>query len=85
MIRRAYILADDVIDRSCLPSELTGEEGPRGPTVQLRVGMTLEEADRELTLATLDQLEGNKTQTAKMLGISVKTLYNHLKKYGVME
>ena len=47
----------------------------------LRVGTTLAEADRLLTLATLEHLNRHKEKTAATLGISLKTLYNRLKEY----
>jgi DNA-binding NtrC family response regulator len=51
------------------------------PSVTLRVGTTLAEADRLLTLATLEHLGRHKEKTAATLGISLKTLYNRLKEY----
>ena len=50
-------------------------------TVQLPVGTTVAEAQRRLTLATLDACEGNKRVAAELLGISLKTLYNKLAVY----
>lgn len=41
----------------------------------------LREMERQLILARLDLLDGNKPATAKSLGISLKTLYNKLRKY----
>lgn len=50
----------------------------------LKVGTTLEEADRQLILTTLEQCDNNRTLAAQKLGISVKTLYNRLQKYEAM-
>lgn len=49
--------------------------------LSVEVGTTLDEAEKLLILKTLDENEGNKTETAKVLGISVKTLYNRLNSY----
>ena len=52
---------------------------PRRPaSVTLTPGMTVDEAEQKLILATLDAAGGNKTRAAEMLGISLKTLHNKL-------
>jgi DNA-binding NtrC family response regulator len=81
VLERAYILADSVILPDDLPGEITGAEEARGPSVHVRVGASLEEVEKRVILATLDQLEGDKKSAADMLGISLKTLYNRLKVY----
>jgi DNA-binding NtrC family response regulator len=43
--------------------------------------MTTAEAERRLILATLRHFAGSMPQTAKTLGISLKTLYNRLREY----
>ena len=48
--------------------------------VACAIGMSLEDAENRLIRATLDSVNGNKRQAAQMLGISVKTLYNRLKR-----
>jgi DNA-binding NtrC family response regulator len=45
------------------------------------VGMTLEEATRSLMLRTLEATHFNKTRTARILGVSPKTVYNKLKEW----
>jgi DNA-binding NtrC family response regulator len=45
-------------------------------------GVSLEDVERNLIFATLERFEGNKRLTAESLGVSLKTLYNKLKRYG---
>ncbi|NLD55859.1 MAG: sigma-54-dependent Fis family transcriptional regulator [Burkholderiaceae bacterium] len=52
------------------------------PLVQVRVGSTIADAERDLIIATLAYCDGAKERTADMLGISLKTLYNRLRAYG---
>ena len=49
--------------------------------LQMKVGSSIADVERRLILATLDACEGNKDQAAKILGISLKTLYNRLNSY----
>ena len=44
-------------------------------------GVPLQQIEKAAILNTLAQNDGNKTDTAEQLGISVKTLYNKLEKY----
>jgi DNA-binding NtrC family response regulator len=58
---------------------ITGSTG-RSPLV-LQVGTTVNEAERQLILRTLESTGGNKTKAAEVLSISLKTLHNKLKEY----
>ncbi len=49
---------------------------------ELRVGMSLEELERELVQHTLVHTGGNKKEAARILGLSEKTIYNWLKDAG---
>lgn len=48
----------------------------------MSAGKTIEEVEKALIYATLEEVDGNKTTAADMLGISTKTLYNRLHAYG---
>jgi DNA-binding NtrC family response regulator len=83
VIERAVILAKgDFIEAKHLPplaadrrsSPSSGGSGD----VMLTPGMTVDEAEQKLIVATLDAAGGNKTRAAEMLGISLKTLHNKL-------
>jgi DNA-binding NtrC family response regulator len=50
--------------------------------VPVRVGSTVDEAERLLILRTLEATGQNKTRAAEILGVSLKTLHNKLKAYG---
>jgi DNA-binding NtrC family response regulator len=50
--------------------------------IHLGVGTTVDEAERQLILMTLESTHNNKTRAAEILGISLKTLHNKLKEYG---
>ena len=53
------------------------QEEPEGPSATIR------ELEKEQILHTLDKFHGNRKQTARELGISERTLYRKLEKYGV--
>jgi Nif-specific regulatory protein len=54
--------------------------------LELDVGeINIHDLEKTHILATLDHLGGNKTRAAKSLGITVKTLYNKLHSYGMIE
>ncbi|TWH59431.1 two component Fis family sigma54 specific transcriptional regulator [Desulfitobacterium sp. LBE] len=46
---------------------------------------SLDDVERAYILSTLKKAKGNKTQTAHILGISVRNLYRKLQSYGVSE
>jgi two-component system response regulator AtoC len=81
---RMYLLSDgNVITAahvSQLLSLLAHSAGNR--TSQPAAGASLEDVERNLIFATLERFEGNKRLTAESLGVSLKTLYNKLKRYG---
>ncbi len=56
-------------------------EAAKTPSLGL-VGRTVAEVERELILDTLGHCLGNRTQAARILGISIRTLRNKLKEYG---
>lgn len=82
VVHRAWILADDELD-------LAAAVGPSRPLVApvaadcitFPLGSKLADAEQRLIFATLGYCGGNKTQTAEVLGVSLKTLYNRLNEY----
>ncbi len=53
--------------------------------VQVTVGTTVDQAEKQLILRTLESTRNNKTRAAEILGISSKTLQNKLKEYASTE
>jgi DNA-binding NtrC family response regulator len=54
-------------------------------SVRVAIGTTVEEAEKNLILRTLEHTRNNKTRAAEILGISLKTLHNKLKEYGAKD
>ncbi len=85
VIMRAVITAPgEVLSRELLNSEVQNASTARDGVV-LEVGVTLEEAEKELIARTLAQVEGNKGEAARLLGISRKGIYNKIKKYNLAD
>ncbi|SNS35679.1 sigma54 specific transcriptional regulator, Fis family [Noviherbaspirillum humi] len=85
VVHRAYILSGDELDIEDCVSELAAKK----PTVHegylnFFVGTPLADAQKEIILATLKHYSGNKRLAADALGISLKTLYNRLKEYQIV-
>jgi len=87
VMERAFIVSSDRITVHDLPLDsLPTATAPTNASehageIQLSVGTTIREAERRLILSTLEKLGGNKHHAAKLLGISVKTLYSRLSVY----
>jgi two-component system, NtrC family, response regulator HydG len=86
VVHRGFILADEEITTACCPTlsnevlEKTAVEAGEGEIV-LRPGISIADAERRLILVTLEWCGGSKERAAKILGISLKTLYNRLNEY----
>ncbi len=81
VIERSVILspqpvlsADDIL--------IAGFEA-KAPEWDLSPGLTIAEAERRLIMKTLEHTAQNRTQAARLLGISIRTLRNKLHEYGV--
>ena len=49
--------------------------------IRLLIGSTVEEVERALVVQTLACCDGNRTQAARVLGLSVRTLRNKIRVY----
>jgi DNA-binding NtrC family response regulator len=53
------------------------------PVVRIAVGDSLADVERRLIQKTLEFARGNKRKTAELLKLSLKTIYNKIKEYGL--
>lgn len=96
VVHRAFVLSDDEIEVGIGSFSLFNDSAASetdAPVrraaddadehrVRIRVGMSLEEVERALIAATLRAVGGSKAEAARILGISIKTIYNRLHAYG---
>ena len=91
-LERLVVFAEgDTIDRALVQTELTrrapvsaapavpGAGAPRGETLDAR----RLDAERAAIKDALDRAQGNRTQAARLLGVSRRTLYNKLAELGL--
>jgi DNA-binding NtrC family response regulator len=79
-ILRAVLFAEgDVILPKHLPEEIQSTRQREAENVP--VGLTMKGVEKELILKTLERMEGNRTRTAEILGISLRSLQYKLKDY----
>jgi DNA-binding NtrC family response regulator len=77
-VDRAYILAGELVR---VDDREPGGAARGGEGLPLRAGVSIAEAERALIYLTLEHTGGNKSDAAKLLGVSLKTLYNRLNVY----
>ncbi len=87
-VERAVVLSRyEYVDVPDLPLALQEMEAPgerNGMQGGIPAGVPLEEVEKATILKTLEATGGNKSEAARRLGITRKTLQKKLKKYGVM-
>ena len=87
-IERAVVLAPadclDEDDFSVLTPD-TQENGPTADGAGVPSDVPLEQIEREAIVSTLASAKGNKSEAARRLGITRKTLREKLKRYGLLD
>lgn len=88
-IERAVVLARgehlDAPDFVSLQPGIDEYEKETGPQQTFTGDMKLEDVEKTVILQTLEAAGGNKSETARRLGITRKTLHKKLKQYGEMD
>ena len=83
MIERSVVFCeDDTIEVDDLPAELHEDSG--GASISGLAGLTLAEIEAEAILQTLVYCKNNKAETARTLGITEKSIYNKIKRHGIL-
>lgn len=86
IMERTSILTDgQYIEASHLPEFAVEVKVEKVEVKESYKEFTLFDLEKKHIIDTLDHLGGNKTRAAKALGITVKTLYNKLHSYGLIE
>jgi two-component system response regulator HydG len=84
VIERSVLFSrSEFISPEDLPQPVQGAEDKDQSLVSVPQGMTLKEVEKEVIFQTLSDTKGSRTQTARILGISRKTLQNKLKEYSI--
>lgn len=90
LMKKLRVLCDHrIINTFHLPYELKGPASQNAHDAGRKIAdfpiETLESLEKKHIRLVLEKLMGNKTQTAKALGITVKTLYNKLHAYNLLQ
>jgi two-component system response regulator HydG len=84
VIERAVILTmSDVVTPEVLPSNIKSEMPVRADTQNPLT--LLEQTERDLIIQAMLACKGNRTKAAAQLGMSRRSLYNKLKRYGIKD
>lgn len=82
VLERTVILSHgDIIDVGDLPDEVKNSANVKHITSKISVGPDLEMMEKAYIFYTLSQTGWNKSQTAKILGIDLSTLYRKIDRY----
>ncbi len=83
-VERAVLLSrGPLIEEHDLPPAMLAATEREDEASSLAAGATLQEMERRLIVATLRSTQHNRTQSARLLGITRKTLQNKIKEYGL--
>jgi DNA-binding NtrC family response regulator len=81
-IRRALALTHSTTLGVELFATVSRSQAP-APAALPKPGLTLQDMERSLLEATLLATNGNRTRTAEMMGVSLRTVRNKIREYGL--
>lgn len=86
--RSVVLLLGEYVSERELPAALTDTcakeaEEARGAASSMLAGLSLDEVEKRAILATLETCNGNKSEAARRLGVTRKTLHSKLARYGL--
>jgi two-component system response regulator HydG len=82
--RLSILLAGRTIDETNLPLEIVNRVPAQKPLFDLpELGIDLEKVEVDLIRQALDRTHGNRSRSARLLGISRDTLLYRMQKYGI--
>ena len=83
VIQRAVITCPgDILEIGHLPARLMSARH-EDVTIPIRVGMSIQDVEKELILRTMEYTGNNRTRTSQILGISRRSLYNKIQRYEI--
>jgi DNA-binding NtrC family response regulator len=84
VVERAVIMTGGgVITRADLPTHIVFSTEASLPVDIPAAGLSLEEMERSLIVKALDKARGNKTEAARLLGVTRRRLYSMMERLGV--
>jgi two-component system response regulator HydG len=75
------LLAGECVEEEDLPPALTSGHAEGAALPDVPPGVTLEDMERRAVTVALEAANGNKSEAARRLGITRKTLHAKLQKY----
>lgn len=83
VVQRSVInCSGDVLECDDLPERLIHNQNKQ-VSMNIHVGMSLDEIEKELIIRTMEYTNHNRTKTSEILGISRRALYNKFKRHGI--
>ncbi len=84
VLQRAWVMeTGETLSTRWLPEAGARAASAGNGSLPVSVGMSLADVERQVILSTLAHCDQHKERAAALLGVSLKTLYNRLKSYGL--